>query len=175
MPRLKSKVLLAARKARCFYFKFYCYANKTNSERYERSVLRKLAIQRVWSNRLSVIHFIEESVRDRCTKSHESIFLLAKSPKYYFDHKAIMEPAKYDGRKDTMHKGTSNKFVSDNTKYANGYDSPKERWPNTIRGYAGKDDLTGLHPQHHGNNIKSRLFGSKNQVAPQICNRTAFR
>jgi len=105
-----------------------------------------------------------ESVRDRCTKSHESIFLLTKSPKYYFDHKAIMEPAKYDGRKDTMHKGTSNKFVSDNTKYANGYDSPKERWPNTIRGYAGKDDLTGLHPQHHGNNIKSRLFGSKNQV-----------
>ena len=33
-----------------------------------------------------------ESVKDRCTKSHEYIFLLSKSPKYYFDYKAIMEP-----------------------------------------------------------------------------------
>lgn len=34
-----------------------------------------------------------ESVTDRCTKSHESIFLLAKSEKYYFDAGAIKEPA----------------------------------------------------------------------------------
>lgn len=34
-----------------------------------------------------------ESVRDRCTKSHEYIFLLSKSPKYYFDHEAIKEPS----------------------------------------------------------------------------------
>jgi len=33
-----------------------------------------------------------ESVIDRCTKSHEYIFLLAKSPKYYFDNEAIREP-----------------------------------------------------------------------------------
>lgn len=33
-----------------------------------------------------------ESVKDRCTKSHEYIFLLAKSPKYYFDAEAISEP-----------------------------------------------------------------------------------
>jgi len=36
-----------------------------------------------------------ESVKDRCTKSHESIFLLSKQPKYYFDAKAIEEPAKW--------------------------------------------------------------------------------
>ena len=35
-----------------------------------------------------------ESVTDRCTKSHESIFLLAKSEKYYFDNAAIKEPGK---------------------------------------------------------------------------------
>ncbi len=35
-----------------------------------------------------------ESVRDRCTKSHEYIFLLSKSSKYYFDNEAIKEPAK---------------------------------------------------------------------------------
>lgn len=33
-----------------------------------------------------------ESVRDRCTKSHEYLFLLTKSPKYYFDQEAILEP-----------------------------------------------------------------------------------
>ena len=32
-----------------------------------------------------------ESVQDRCTKSHEYIFLLSKSQKYYFDHEAIRE------------------------------------------------------------------------------------
>lgn len=32
-----------------------------------------------------------ESVRDRCTKAHESIFLLSKSPTYYFDAGAIKE------------------------------------------------------------------------------------
>lgn len=35
-----------------------------------------------------------ESVTDRCTKAHESIFLLSKSARYYFDHEAIKEPAK---------------------------------------------------------------------------------
>lgn len=34
-----------------------------------------------------------ESVKDRCTKSHEYIFLLSKSDKYYFDYEAIKEPA----------------------------------------------------------------------------------
>jgi DNA modification methylase len=34
-----------------------------------------------------------ESVRDRCTKSHEYIFLLTKQPTYYFDHEAMKEPA----------------------------------------------------------------------------------
>lgn len=34
-----------------------------------------------------------ESVTDRCTKAHESIFLLAKSERYYFDAGAIKEPA----------------------------------------------------------------------------------
>lgn len=34
-----------------------------------------------------------ESVTDRCTKSHEQIFLLSKSEKYFFDHVAIKEKA----------------------------------------------------------------------------------
>lgn len=32
-----------------------------------------------------------ESVKDRCTKAHEYMFLLSKSSQYYFDHEAIKE------------------------------------------------------------------------------------
>jgi DNA modification methylase len=34
-----------------------------------------------------------ESVTDRCTKSHEYLFLLSKSPRYYFNNQAIKEPS----------------------------------------------------------------------------------
>lgn len=34
-----------------------------------------------------------ESVTDRCTKSHEYLFLLSKSERYFFDNDAIKEPA----------------------------------------------------------------------------------
>ena len=37
-----------------------------------------------------------ESVKDRCTKSHEYIFLLSKNKKYYYDNEAIKEPVKQD-------------------------------------------------------------------------------
>ena len=38
-----------------------------------------------------------ESVRDRCTKSHEYIFLFSKSQNYYFDVESIKEPT-VDGK-----------------------------------------------------------------------------
>jgi site-specific DNA-methyltransferase (adenine-specific) len=34
-----------------------------------------------------------ESVRDRPTRAHEFLFLLAKSERYYFNYEAVMEPA----------------------------------------------------------------------------------
>ena len=41
-----------------------------------------------------------ESVKDRCTKSHEYIFLFSKNKKYYYDNEAIKEPAKDWGTRD---------------------------------------------------------------------------
>jgi len=38
-----------------------------------------------------------ESVRDRCTKAHEYIFLMSKSQKYYYDHESIAEPSIHYG------------------------------------------------------------------------------
>ncbi|MCD2755689.1 site-specific DNA-methyltransferase [Pseudomonas aeruginosa] len=37
-----------------------------------------------------------ESVRDRCTKAHEYVFMLSKSPRYYYDHEAVKEDAVSD-------------------------------------------------------------------------------
>jgi DNA modification methylase len=71
-----------------------------------------------------------ESVEDRCTKSHEYIFLLTKSAKYFYDGEAIKEEAAYDGRKDTVMKGSqkyADGFVpnqSEQTFHARGH----ERW-----------------------------------------------
>lgn len=50
-----------------------------------------------WYLRQDIIWYkpncMPESVKDRCTKSHEYIFLLSKSDKYFFDYEAIKEPA----------------------------------------------------------------------------------
>jgi DNA modification methylase len=42
-----------------------------------------------------------ESVRDRCTKAHEYVFLLTKSQRYFYDAEAVSEASKYpdDNRK----------------------------------------------------------------------------
>ena len=53
-----------------------------------------------------------ESVRDRCTKSHEYVFLLSKSPRYYFDAEAISEPIA----------GTSTKRYLQNIEAQKGFD-----------------------------------------------------
>ena len=49
-----------------------------------------------------------ESVRDRCTKSHEYIFLLSKSPSYYYDACAIKEPVKNMGKPRAFSKPGNN-------------------------------------------------------------------
>lgn len=38
-----------------------------------------------------------ESIRDRCTKAHEYVFLLAKSERYHFDFEAFAEPRASEG------------------------------------------------------------------------------
>ena len=52
-----------------------------------------------------------ESVKDRCTKAHEYIFLLSKNSHYYFDHEAIQEEATY---KDVMRGGSTNRYEQNN-------------------------------------------------------------
>ena len=69
-----------------------------------------------------------ESVDDRPTNSHEYIFLLSKSKDYYYDYTAILEPAAYDGRKDTRFKGSEKYKDSGQTFAERGH----ERWPKRL-------------------------------------------
>ena len=46
-----------------------------------------------------------ESVRDRCTKAHEYLFLLSKGARYHFDSEAIKEPAIKGAAGSTFNKG----------------------------------------------------------------------
>ena len=83
-----------------------------------------------------------ESVKDRCTKSHEYIFLLSKSKQYYYDNEAIREPVKQDwGTRDR----TNGKYHNPGTGLAphsglsKSYDRKNKRsvWTVTNKPYKG--------------------------------------
>lgn len=86
-----------------------------------------------------------ESVSDRCTKSHEYVFLLSKSPKYYFDSLAIKEPStksntssirfggdKYGTNDDAIHRTKSGKDYVDS-----GTRNKRSVWTIATKGYRG--------------------------------------
>jgi DNA modification methylase len=70
-----------------------------------------------------------ESVRDRCTKSHEYIFLLSKSAKYWYDADAVMEDAVRPGDVQTFggQKALTNDIPASDPRYRNGH----EQWGRT--------------------------------------------
>lgn len=85
-----------------------------------------------------------ESVTDRCTKSHEYIFLLSKNTKYYFDSKAIQEPAENAGKVGGSFKGRqggaeyhaqSGGVGSDAKEYENR--NKRDVWTVPVKPYAG--------------------------------------
>ena len=77
-----------------------------------------------------------ESVTDRCTKSHEYIFLLSKSAKYYYDSEAVKEPYAREAEppRDRSSEGYNESFTggrwSAGTRdfYANGGRNRRDVW-----------------------------------------------
>jgi DNA modification methylase len=84
-----------------------------------------------------------ESVTDRCTKSHEKIYLLAKQPKYYFDAEAIREPAKWERwgaqTENKKHSGTAKHLGNKTIDELPIRDTKNKRdvWAIPTRGYPG--------------------------------------
>lgn len=87
---------------------------------------------------------IPESVRDRCTKSHEHIFLLSKSPKYYFDFESIKEPSQdtFKGKRGKVkHRNKTQSAMTDRT-YNYEYSETSTRrkrdvWTVSVKPYKG--------------------------------------
>ena len=71
-----------------------------------------------------------ESVQDRPTKSHEHIFLLAKSQRYFYDAQAIAEPSVRPGDVQVFGGEKGRKYTpdSDDPNYRNG----SEQWGRTV-------------------------------------------
>lgn len=67
-----------------------------------------------------------ESVLDRPTKAHSYVFLLTKSPRYFYDAEAIREPHKHDGRKATQI-ASNGAGISTHENYE--HRQGAERWP----------------------------------------------
>lgn len=85
-----------------------------------------------------------ESVTDRCTKSHEYIFLLSKNQKYYFDHESIKEVAttKSEGIRFGGNKyGDNNdpKYATKSGNVSKEYEKANKRdvWTVPVKPYAG--------------------------------------
>ena len=83
-----------------------------------------------------------ESVKDRCTKSHEYIFLLSKNKKYYYDNEAIKEPVKQDWGTRDRTKGkyhNSGSGLSPHSGLSKSYDRKNKRdvWSITNKPYKG--------------------------------------
>jgi DNA modification methylase len=85
-----------------------------------------------------------ESVQDRCTKAHEYIFLMSKSPKYYYDHESIKEMA--SAKSEGIRFGGNKYGDNDDPKYATKsgnvskeYEKANKRsvWTVPVKPYAG--------------------------------------
>lgn len=86
-----------------------------------------------------------ESVKDRCTKSHEYIFLLSKSRDYYFNHEAMQEtavndavstrdnPPRYGGKKYTQNPDEFYRTKSGNAYAYTGKRNRRDVWNISIQ------------------------------------------
>ena len=86
------------------------------------------------------INSLPEAVKDRPTKSYEHIFLLSKSPKYYYDYKAIQEPIKaVTAARYT--RGRSGKAKYSGTKTSQGIDRKQDAVTDESRRFKRKRDV----------------------------------
>jgi DNA modification methylase len=79
-----------------------------------------------------------ESVRDRCTKAHEYVFLLSKSERYYYDQEALKEPvaedteARYERGRSDGHKyadgGPGNQTIAKGFDHMKKSGNKNKRW-----------------------------------------------
>lgn len=82
-----------------------------------------------------------ESVRDRCTKAHEYVFLLSKAPKYHFDWEAMREDAVKGASGSTFNSGKTAEHQlgrsSDKERIDDGKRNRRSVWSIATKPYKG--------------------------------------
>lgn len=91
-----------------------------------------------------------ESVTDRCTKSHEYIFLLSKSKKYYFDSESIMEACADQER--TNYQSGSRTYGENKDRNDNDFGERSKVWkPRVKKGHKFGGNKYGKNDDRHFN------------------------
>lgn len=103
-----------------------------------------------------------ESVRDRCTKAHEYLFLLSKAERYYFDQDAILEPCS----ENTHARLAQNVAAQIGSERANGGAKTNGNMKAVCRG--GVDQGIGHREGPPGNAAKPRTPGNVNPPKGQL-------
>ena len=103
-----------------------------------------------------------ESVRDRCTKSHEYIFMLTKSARYWYDAEAVKEPAEYRDDARPFGDAGGNRHGDEKSEY-----DPRASW----RGSAFHLGKTAEHQQGRASKKRGEFNGKTNALP----GREAFR
>lgn len=89
-----------------------------------------------------------ESVRNRCTKSHEYVFLLTKSMRYYYDAEAIKERSKTENAGDAIsYNGRKNREARNLGKSLLGSNEHQDAGPHISSGKTNKRSVWGVASQ----------------------------
>lgn len=113
-----------------------------------------------------------ESVTDRPTKAHEYVFLMTKSPRYYYDNEAIKEPLK-ESSIQRISQTTFDSQTGGEKDYSNGI-NPNRSMRKTLENFrkstaysfarkVNESPVPGLEPQHREDREPVVYVGSRNK------------
>mgnify|MGYP000692378991 CR=1 FL=1 len=112
-----------------------------------------------------------ESIQDRPTSSHEKIYLLSKSPRYFYDAEAVRVPAKYPdddriGRASMNHKRAPTEKIS-------GIRPRQDKQRGHSRRHAGFNDCWDQMPREERQSMGANLRNVWN-IATKSCSEAHF-
>lgn len=110
-----------------------------------------------------------ESVKDRCTKSHEYIFLFSKSERYYFDSDGIAEPAV--ALSDRLESGPLLYGGNKAAGYGIRIHSGRAAQPRSHKGSKFTKGKTAKHQQNRSQSEESRTNGKHSKSNKQSAGR----
>lgn len=158
--------------------------------------LTALALRRDgWYLRQDIVWFkvnpMPERVKDRCTRSHEYIFMLSKNPDYYYDHLAIAMPLSRATRermnqKVENQKGSNRVYGKKNGPMKASYSvgrSKQNGHGRRAKGFNGRWDLLDDHKVANRKSVwpiatamsKEDHFASFPKAIPEICIKAGTR